>query len=245
MTYMLASVIDAAEVRIALDAGADIINLRDAGGGALPAAVVREAVVLVSRRRTVSATVGNLMMEPALLVERVAEMAETGVDYVCVRLCVDPGLHACIEALRDVSGRVALVGAMLADQRPDLGMIRHVARAGFAGVMLDTLHKAEGGLLRYVTEAGIGNFLGRAATMGLFSGLGGSFALSDIPLLLELGPDFIGFRGTLCAGGRLDPALAAAARMAIPRHGEVLSEHREPAERAAAVPGPSLPSART
>ena len=245
MTYMLASVIDAAEVRIVLDAGADIVNLRDAGGGALPAAVVREAVALVARRRTVSATVGNVTMEPALLVERVGEMAETGVDYVCVRLCVDPGLHACIEALRDVSGRVALVGAMLADQRPDLGLIRHIARSGFAGVMLDTLHKAEGGLLKYVTEAGIGNFLGRAATVGLFSGLGGSFALSDIPLLLELGPDFIGFRGTLCAGGRLDPALAAKVRMAIPRHGELPGEHRQAPDRAAGAPPSSLPAART
>lgn len=243
MTYMLASVIDTAEARVAFDVGADVINLRDARGGALPVATVREAVAMVARRRTVSATVGNLAMEPAVLVARVAEMADSGVDYVCVRLCAAPRLHACIEALREVSGRVALVGALLADQRPDLGLMRHVARSGFAGIMLDTLHKADGGLLRYITEAGIGNFLGRAATLGLFSGLGGSFALSEIPLLLELGPDFIGFRGTLCTGGRIDPALAARVRMAIPRHGETPDGHRQPAERTSDASTPSRPSA--
>ena len=38
--------------------------------------------------------------------------------------------------------------------------------------------------------------------MGPFSALAGSLKLEDVPLLLPLKPDYLGFRGALCEGGR-------------------------------------------
>ena len=59
----------------------------------------------------------------------------------------------------------------------------------------------------------------RARAHGLFAGLAGSLALDDVPVLLALAPDLLGFRTALTTGGRsgaLDPAAVAALRAAIP-----------------------------
>ena len=226
MTHFLASVLDHQEVDLALAACVDIIDLKDPRSGALgawPLPAVKDAVERVARRRPVSATVGDLPMEPALLAERVGALAATGVDYVKVGLFADPGLEAGITALGRLAADVALVGVLFADRRPDLELVRRLAMAGFTGVMLDTAGKDHGGLRRHVSDAGLARFLGYAASQGLCGGLAGSLGLDDIAPLLALGPEFLGFRGALCAGARRTGSLDAQAlervRQAIPRPG--------------------------
>ena len=227
MTYLLASVRDAHEAAMALQADADVIDLKDpqhGALGALPLSVVREAVAAVGRRRPVSATLGDAPMPPGLWVERAAALAECGVDYVKVGLPAGPAADACIDALSGLAAQVALVGVLFADERPDLRVLRRLAGAGFSVVMLDTANKAGGGLRRHITDAGLGRFVGYAATHGLCSGLAGSLGLGDIAPLLALGPEYLGFRGALCAGGErgagLDADAMARVRLAIPRHSD-------------------------
>jgi dihydroneopterin aldolase len=227
MTYLLAGVTNLREAEIALDGGADIIDLRDASEGALgalPIPAITETVALIARRRPVSAAAGRLAMDPASLVQRVAALTETGVDYVRVGLFADPRRQECITALAQAAQHVALIGVLFADQKPDIGLLQPMVRAGFAGVMLDTADKSQGGLRRHVGDAGLGRFVGRAAMHGLLSGLAGSLTPADLPPLLALGPDFLAFRGALCAGGdrlaELDPDAVARVRQHIPRHGE-------------------------
>jgi uncharacterized protein (UPF0264 family) len=62
------------------------------------------------------------------------------------------------------------------------------------------------------------SFVATARLNGLLTGLAGSLGLADIPPLAALGPDYLGFRGALCSGGResaLDPAALAAVRAAL------------------------------
>jgi uncharacterized protein (UPF0264 family) len=112
------------------------------------------------------------------------------------------------------------VAVLFADRWPYPGAPEALARAGFEGVMVDTADKSAGGLRRHLDEAALHGFLREAAAFGLFGGLAGSLARADIPALLALGPDVIGFRGALCAGGArtagLDPAALRAVRAAIP-----------------------------
>jgi uncharacterized protein (UPF0264 family) len=102
MTGVLASVRSADEAEAALAAGADIIDLKEPRSGALgalPAEVIRTAIARIGGCRPLSATVGDLPMEPRLLARAVGNVGALGVDFVKVGLREDPGLASCLTAL--------------------------------------------------------------------------------------------------------------------------------------------------
>ncbi len=242
MTALLASVRSAAEAELALAGGADVIDLKDPAGGALGALhrdVIEAAVARVAGRRPVSATAGDLPMEPLAVTEAVDRIAGTGVDFVKVGMYPGGDIPACLDALASRARHgVRLVAVLFADRAPDFGLIERVAARGFVGIMLDTAGKDGGGLRRHLSDESLGGFACRAQAKGLFVGLAGSLAREDIAPLLELGPDYLGFRGALTAGGRnaaLDPAALAAVRAAIPAAGADLVAARNYPAKASAV----------
>ena len=84
--------------------------------------------------------------------------------------------------------------------------------------MLDTAGKQNGGLRTHLSDAGLARFVTLARMNGLLCGLAGSLGLDDIAPLAALEPDYLGFRGALCAGdraGRLDPKAFRAVRAAL------------------------------
>jgi uncharacterized protein (UPF0264 family) len=213
MTGILASVTSSGEAQIALACGADIIDLKDPSSGALgalPSATIREAVAQVAGKRPVSATVGDLRMAPQIVADAVERIGACGVDIVKVGLFPGGDRDRCLAALAEAATRgrrVVLV--MFADQEPDFAMIERAGALGLAGIMLDTADKQGGGLRRHLDLASLSQFVARAKAAGLLAGLAGSLALADIPALLPLQPDYLGFRGALCRAGRvtaLDPA---------------------------------------
>lgn len=219
---LLASVADLDEVRAALSLPLDILDLKDPSRGALgawPAAEIAAAVRLVAGRRTVSATTGDLPMRPDLLLEAAERTAATGVDIVKVGFFGDGDQAACAAVLgRLAEAGVRLVAVMMADRRPDFALVPRLAAAGFHGAMLDTADKAAGGLRAHLTDATLAGFVAEARPAGLLTGLAGSLREADVPALAAMGPDYLGFRGALCTGGRtgaLDPARVASLRRAL------------------------------
>jgi dihydroneopterin aldolase len=55
----------------------------------------------------------------------------------------------------------------------------------------------------------------RCRGAGLLVGLAGSLAREDIPPLLQIDPDYLGFRGALCRNGERRQQLDASAFMLI------------------------------
>jgi len=229
MTRMLASVTGPAEAEIVLAGGADIIDLKDPARGALgavDAATVRATVAAVADRRPVSAVTGDLPMEPGTIRAAVEAVAATGVEFV--KLGVFPGADPAgtIRALAPLARSVRLVAVLFADLAPDLGLLPVLAGAGFAGAMVDTARKGGGGLLDHMKLPALGRFVASCREHGLMCGLAGALEPPDIPRLLLLGPDLLGFRGALCEGGRngpVDPARVALVRGLIPREVPVAS----------------------
>lgn len=222
MTAMLASVVSAAEARLALAAGVDIIDCKNPATGALgalPLAVVRACVATAAGRLT-SATVGDLPPDPALIAPAVAAMAATGVSYVKVGLFTGPAQWACIDALQPLTAAgVRVVVVLFAEQPLAAGLLAHIAAAGCHGVMLDTADKRRGRLCTHLSPTALAAFVAEARAYHLLSGLAGSLRLADMPVLLPLGADYLGFRGALCGGVRteaLDLLALAAVRAAIP-----------------------------
>jgi dihydroneopterin aldolase len=230
MTLMLASVTGPAEAELALAHGADIIDLKDPARGALGAldpAVVREAVGAIAGRRPTSAVTGDLPMDPEAIVAAAQEMAAAGVDYVKVGLFPGDRRADCIRALAPLARRTRVVGVMFADRGADLDLLPLMREAGFGGAMLDTAAKGAGRLLDHADAAMLGGFVRHCRAHALSTGLAGSLEAPDVPRLLLLAPDFLGFRGALCAAhdrtAGLDPAAFAIIRELVPRerHGAV------------------------
>jgi uncharacterized protein (UPF0264 family) len=226
MTMMLASVRSLDEALIALEGGADLIDLKEPSRGALGAldhAAVRICVQAISGRRPVSATIGDLpSMDPQLMAAAVERMADTGVDYIKIGFFSSPRAFDCANALSKLANRARLVGVMFADEPYDLALVDELARSGFAGAMLDTAHKTGKTLRDWRSGNELEKFVTRSR--GLLTGLAGSLRQEDIPPLLAIVPDYLGFRGAICRNGDrgkiLDQWAFAAIRTAIPQGGD-------------------------
>src|SRR5215472_8922400 len=221
MTLMLASVTGPEEAGIAVREGADIIDLKDVrvGFGTVAPDVVRATVASVARRRPVSAVVG----EPADA-ERItivaSALAEAGASYIKIGLSPDLRRDDCIRALAPLARKMKIIGVMFADHGADNALISLMAQNAFAGVMLDTARKTGTRLLDHMDITALARFVDAAHAHGLVAGLAGSLETPDIPRLLLLAPDVLGFRRALCVdhdrNARIDLDAAAAVRSLIP-----------------------------
>jgi (5-formylfuran-3-yl)methyl phosphate synthase len=222
MTGLLASVRSAAEAALAVVGGADIIDAKEPAAGALgrvESSVLRAILREVAGRRPVSATIGDLDLSPSVVSAAVEATAADGADIV--KIGVFPGaLEATWAALQPLARRgLRLVAVMFADRAPNLVELpARCAEAGFFGVMLDTADKAAGPLSAHLDRKAVAGFVARARSLGLASGLAGSLRLGDIPSLVPLGANYLGFRSALTIAGRssgLDAAVLRAVRAAL------------------------------
>jgi dihydroneopterin aldolase len=211
MTKLLASVRSATEARQAMAGGADIIDLKEPATGALgrlPDATIGDILLAVAGRRPTSATIGDMELLPQQVLDAVRRMAGAGVDIV--KFGVFDGDAAGTFAALAAAARsgVRLVAVLFGDRMPDFDLIDCCADAGLYGVMLDTADKRGGPLTAHLSRAALARFVRRGRKRGLLTGLAGSLSARDVPDLLTLVPDYLGFRSALSAGGRtgeLDP----------------------------------------
>jgi uncharacterized protein (UPF0264 family) len=236
MTLFLASVRDAAETEMALGAGADIIDLKDPGQGALgalPLETIATCVRSIAGRVAVSATIGDLALEGAAIGDTVRATAAAGVDYVKLGLFSSTATASCLSLLAAETPRVRLVLVLFADALPDFDAVRAAANIGASGVMLDTLGKEAESLLDHLTLEAVARLVAAAKAEGLMVGLAGSLKAKHVPALLALGPDLLGFRGALCRGGArnagFDSVAAASIRALIPPMPPALPKAESPA----------------
>lgn len=215
----LASVRSEDEALVAVAQGVDIIDCKEplrGALGALPLDVVARVRRAVPAHVPVSATIGDLPCETEPMVAAARAMAGTGVDFVKAGLFPGDAAREVLSALGDTAiGKARLVAVLFADLEVDYGLIEVAAKAGFAGIMLDTAGKTGGSLLRHRTRLDLEAFVRRARAAGLFAGFAGSLCLDDIAALCALQPDILGFRGALCSGGRRAGALSATCVRAV------------------------------
>lgn len=230
MTGILASVTSVDEARIALEAGADIIDLKNPAQGALgalPLPMIERIVRFVDGRKPVSATVGDLPVRPLVLNHAVRAAAATGVDIVKIGLFGRQGHAEGVRGLADAIGDgCKIVAVLFADQEPDFSILPLLAATGLYGAMLDTADKAAGGLLFWMDEARVRGFVDAAHDHGLLVGLAGSLRETDIATLAQLEADYLGFRGALCDNHRRQAALDPVRMSAI---AEAVAQMQQPA----------------
>lgn len=207
MTGFLASVRGVDEAQLVIRVGADILDVKepDAGAlGAVPDTTLREVVDCARGVVPVSATIGDLAPEPALLGPAIARTWSTGVDIVKVGVFANDLPAAALALLSETCTRgVRIVLVYFAEQWQGTADFAALRRAGIAGVMLDTRFKGGGSLPQQLGMETLQAFVQGARDAALMAGLAGSLREMDIAPLLALTPDYLGFRGALCgAAGR-------------------------------------------
>ena len=227
---LLASVASLGEMDQAIAGGADIVDLKDPAQGALGAWQAPALAAAVARWRALgpkapalSATIGDHPLAAEAIAEAARRVADRGVPLVKIGFDLPAqdsaaALAPCLDALAPLARETRLIAVLLADRGPDLTRVPAFAAAGFAGVMLDTADKGAGSLRRHLPLDTLATFVSAARDLGLLTGLAGSLRLEDVAPLAALGPDYLGFRGALCAEGRtgaLDPTRLAAVRAAL------------------------------
>jgi uncharacterized protein (UPF0264 family) len=239
MTRFLASVRSAEEAAVALAGGADIIDAKEPAAGALgrvDPGTLRAILAAIAGTCPVSATIGDMPLEPLRVAAAVERMAADGADIVKIGM-FDGAVEETLAALRPIASRgVRLVAVLFADRAPDIAsIVARCSASGFFGVMLDTGEKTGGPLGAHLSAPALAEFVALARGSGLASGLAGSLRVGDVAALVPLGADYLGFRSALTAGARADALDVVAVRRVRRAIDQALSASSSATEAAGAM----------
>lgn len=209
MTRLLVSVRSAAEARLALAGGADLIDVKEPIAGSLGAAsaqVWREVVGTVAGVRPLSAALGEVRdFQPGDL------NALADYQFAKLGLAGCRGLSDWIErwraALSTLPGHVTPVAVAYADDHAaESPAPWEVARIGFElgcrALLIDTYYKSNGGVFDVIGQAELRETFQQTRRLGMMVVLAGSLRLVRLQDALSLEPDFIAVRGAVCQGNR-------------------------------------------
>ncbi|PPD52893.1 MAG: hypothetical protein CTY10_08930 [Methylotenera sp.] len=215
MTQLLVSVKSVEEALIALEAGVDIIDLKDPENGALGALDLALSTQIVHQIQqhninmmndslpvNVSATVGEHHIDMESLINSILERALIKVDIIKVAISTFERISNWrndldIQKIRDVNPDIKLVAVFFADQKIDLIQLELLKKLGFYGAILDTSAKHQN-LFEICTIPHLQMFTQYCQKNALKSGLAGSLKPQHIECLTTIGPSYIGFRGGVC-----------------------------------------------
>ena len=243
---LLVSVATAAEASAALAGGADVIDAKDPGTGALGAVsqvALREICTRVANARLVTAALGDACDGKAT--ERAARACiDAGAALVKIGFA---GIIDCerVRGLIAAAVRGARSGGVIAVAYADAGdaaaieresLIDLAAVAGATGILLDTCHKRGPGVRDLVSARALSDWIAAAHGSGLLVAVVGKLTVDDLGFVRDSGADVAGVRGAACVGGRSGVISAERVR--------VLRSHVDRTSRSAA-PSASISSALT
>ncbi len=201
MTQLLISVKNVKETLIALDAGVDIIDLKDPSNGALGALDLitsKHILQATSGAAIVSATAGEHHASVSDLIFNIKTRVELGADII--KIAVSALFYEAdflIEIAKLTYEGVKIVAVFFADESIDLSLLKKIKQMGFFGAMLDTKSKQQN-LLHVQTESELQIFRQKCKQLQLQCGFAGSLKSQDIVHLMKFKPTYIGFRGGVC-----------------------------------------------
>ncbi len=204
MTQLLISVTSIEEAQLALECGADIIDLKDPQSGALGAlplplinSIVKH-IVNYPDSKPISATIGDLPMQPDLILEQVILLASVKVDFIKIGFFEAENYQTCLTSLKAVTASNSLIAVLFAEYQYPPTIVEDIKQAGFKGLMLDTAHKNGQSLLYYHPRKYCENLANKVMGLGMTFGLAGSLRLQDIEELAQIKPTYMGFRSGVC-----------------------------------------------
>jgi uncharacterized protein (UPF0264 family) len=205
------------EAQIALEGGADIIDVKNPNEGSLGANfpwAIREVVDLAAGRVPVSATIGDLDYKPGTASLAALGAAFAGAEYIKVGLLgvktqdqAKEMLSKIVRAVMDFDAKKKVVAAGYSDFCR-VGSISPMllpaasAAAGADLVMVDTAVKDGRSTFEFMSESDLREFINAGHACGLEVAIAGTIGFQHLRQLERLNPDIVGVRGIVCGGDR-------------------------------------------
>jgi (5-formylfuran-3-yl)methyl phosphate synthase len=213
---LLVSVTDAQEARVAVEAGVDIVDVKNPAEGSLGAptpGVIERVREVVPSEHPVSAAIGDTPNLPGSAALAALGAARAGAAYVKVGLLGPSTIDAAVVLLRAVreatDGEAAVIAAAYADAErvpggplPPGAVVEAARRAQVAGCLLDTAVKDGRGLFEWLTPAALETLVAEGQTAGLELALAGGLRAEELGLVRATGADIAGVRAAACRDGR-------------------------------------------
>lgn len=203
---------------MALENGADIIDLKDPNNGALgalPIETIQQIVAHVQGQKLISATVGDLPLCTAAHIEALINqlhlLASTGVDIIKIGFfCAESNQlnhKAALEAINNYAKMclpitVKLIAVLFAEDMQEAAyshdFMQQLYLSYFSGLMIDTANKNGKSFLDYNAPEDYENLAKTTISHGFSFGVAGSLQTQHIAAAKLLNPSYIGFRGGVC-----------------------------------------------
>ncbi|MBN1904089.1 MAG: (5-formylfuran-3-yl)methyl phosphate synthase [Deltaproteobacteria bacterium] len=219
---LLISIVNEQEAIAAIKGGADIIDVKNPLEGALGAnfpGIIKGIRDVTPINIPVSAAIGDAPDLPGLMSLAALGAATCNIQYVKVGLygvrTTERATKMLMEIKKAVKGYkqdIKIIAVAYGDGYKINALSPHealiaAAEAGVDGCMMDTIIKGEGDLFSSISVGNINKFLKICRSHNLISALAGSLKVEHLPLLKELRPGIIGFRGAVCRGDRVNGVL--------------------------------------
>ena len=223
---LLVSVESVEEARVAVEAGCEVLDIKNPNEGSLGANfpwVLQEiAETFPNLACETSATVGDLPHKPGTGALAAFAVASLGLDYVKAGLHGSSTYAQAVEmmtaiqrAVRLANPRARAVAAGFADWRRFDGLscadlVRAAVAAEVDVCLIDTAVKDGSTLFDSLAVDELAEFIGRCREAGILCAMAGSIREEHLDELARLAPDLIGVRGAICSDRRdrrstLDP----------------------------------------
>ena len=218
---LLVSVVDAAEARLAVAGGVDVVDVKNPAEGSLGApapAVIAQVRDALPAELPLSAALGDLTCLPGTAALAALGAARSGAAYVKLGLWGAAGAADAVAVLRAarvaVEGEASVVAVAYADAgrvpRAPLAPAELVAvarEAGLSGCLIDTAIKDGRGLLSWLSADALAELVAEAHGAGLEIALAGELRAEDLATVRATGADIAGVRSAACHEGRRTAAL--------------------------------------
>lgn len=230
MIKLLVTPTDERDALVAVEAGADIIDVKNPSEGSLGAALpslIKRIRETIPPEIPVSAAVGDVPYLPGTVAQAALGAAVSGADYVKIGLHGPKDSSEAVTVMRSVCStlnefhpNVRVVACAYGDYERagtiNPTLLPHVAlESGASVMMLDTAVKDGRSLFEFQSEANIKKLIDQANEHGIEFALAGSLSGDSFRRAINLRPHIVGVRGAALRendrrDGRVDGELVAA-----------------------------------
>jgi (5-formylfuran-3-yl)methyl phosphate synthase len=218
---LLVSVTDAAEARLAVAGGVDVVDVKNPAEGSLGAPVPRvlaEVRDVLPAGMALSAAIGDLPALPGTAALAALGAVRSGAVYVKLGLWGTSTTEQAVAVLRAareaVDGDAVVVAVAYADAArvpagplPPSRLVDAARAAGVGGCLIDTAVKDGRGLFEWLDEDALRGLVDDAHAAGLEIALAGELRAEDLSAVRATGADVAGVRSAACRDGRRTAAL--------------------------------------
>ena len=184
----------------------DILDLKNPLKGAIGAWElnnIKRVISIYKNKITISATLGDVFEDKEFLI-KLKKFDCLGLDFIKFGL-LSIDQKNLFEKLRIIESKVFktnLVCVVFVDIKNNLNLVNnglnYFLRCGVKYILLDTFGKKNGDLLNFCKIDYLRKFISKCKKNNIKIGLAGGLKEIQIPLIVKLKPDIVGFRSAIC-----------------------------------------------